>query len=760
MARRSSAWIAIVGLLIAPLVALAPAPADRAVAAVAADFNPGMIISDALFYDGGAMTEQQVQSFLNAQVPTCRAGYTCLKNYRQDTTSRPASAGRCDAYQGAAGEPAARIIAKVGLACGVSQKALLVLLQKEQGLVTDTWPSDRQYRSATGYACPDGADCDSAYYGFFHQVYMAAWQFKAYAANPSGWRHVAGRSVTIAYNPNAGCGGASVYLQNQATAGLYNYTPYQPNAAALANLYGTGDSCSSYGNRNFWRLYTDWFGPTNGGTNLVRTVDNASVYLISGAVKYPIATLSMLSALAPLGNVAFVSQSYLDRFPSQQTASRVIRSASGEISFIDAGSRRPFGSCAQVADWGGSCGPGGYMQLTDNQVAKFTSGATATPLVTAPDGSRFWITGGKKREILDESSRTAAGAPSGSSALSTEGVAAFPFDAPLTRDSVFVAQRGAASAYLLANSGKYAISAAILEQTGAANRLSGALQPESLALIPAKTPAFNGIVRGAGTTTTSVLVNDGRWEWTGASTNAFTVVSTNLLGSYPAAGTITPGDMIKTASNGTVYMVMTDKILPIGDWEGMLALAGGNTPVIRTLPERFIGALPQGPVALITGTLVRNQSNATVYLVNGVTSRIAFSTFNFTNEAGLTNFSFTTDERLAAYPLSTQLLRWGITCGNDRYVSAGGSVHLVSPELGPLYPLESVPLDSFTCGILKKGAPATKFIRTPDGSMYLLDGGKKRPILTWQRWTELSGGQNWLDVIGAFANDIPTGPTA
>ena len=36
--------------------------------------------------------------------------------------------------------------------------------------------------------------------------------------------------------------------------------PYRPNAAALANLYGTGDACSAYGNRNFWRYFNDWFG--------------------------------------------------------------------------------------------------------------------------------------------------------------------------------------------------------------------------------------------------------------------------------------------------------------------------------------------------------------------------------------------------------------------------------------------------------------------------------------------------------------------
>jgi uncharacterized protein with LGFP repeats len=61
---------------------------------------------------------------------------------------------------------------------------------------------------------------------------------------------------------NVRCGTASVHLTNIATASLYNYTPYVPNQAALAAGYKPGDDCSSYGNRNFWNYFTDWFGST------------------------------------------------------------------------------------------------------------------------------------------------------------------------------------------------------------------------------------------------------------------------------------------------------------------------------------------------------------------------------------------------------------------------------------------------------------------------------------------------------------------
>jgi len=228
-------------------------------------FNPGYIISDYLFYNGSAMDAAGVQGFLNAKVPSCDAGSTCLKGYTEATTSQPANA-MCSSYAGAGSESAAQIIAKVGLSCGISQKVILVTLQKEQGLVTSTGPSSSRYRIAMGYACPDTSGCDTTYYGFFNQVYNAAKQLKRYG-NPPGtsdyfnWFPV-GQTTSVRFNPSTACGSSPVLIQNKATAALYYYTPYQPNAAALASSYGLGDSCSAYGNRNFFSYYSDWFGST------------------------------------------------------------------------------------------------------------------------------------------------------------------------------------------------------------------------------------------------------------------------------------------------------------------------------------------------------------------------------------------------------------------------------------------------------------------------------------------------------------------
>src|SRR5690606_31054855 len=189
------------------------------------------------------------------------------KDYKQNTPSRPAESGLCDTLLAKSNRTAAQIINDVAKACGINPKVLIVLLQKEQSLVTDDWPWPIQYRSATGYGCPDTAPCDSEYYGFFNQVYMAARQFRRYAINVNLFNYRTRQTNYIQYHPVTACGGSNVFIENQATAGLYNYTPYQPNDAALNNLYGTGNGCSAYGNRNFWRLFIEWFGSTYSTTS-------------------------------------------------------------------------------------------------------------------------------------------------------------------------------------------------------------------------------------------------------------------------------------------------------------------------------------------------------------------------------------------------------------------------------------------------------------------------------------------------------------
>jgi uncharacterized protein with LGFP repeats len=281
-----AALVAVAAGLVPVLADPAPAPASAATAAeMLQSFNPGDIISDQVMFNSGAMSASAVQSFLNGKVTTCTAvqhstGLPCLKDYHQDTRSLPADP-MCAAYTGAKNESAATILVKVAKACRVNPQVLLVVLQKEQGLVTDTWPTSEQYRKATGYGCPDTAPCDAEYNGFFNQLYKAAWAMERYTMPPGtgpgtdyytnyGAMYAVGTRSAILYNPSTSCGAKMVTIANKATHALYVYTPYTPNAAALAAGWGTA-TCGAYGNRNFFLYFTSWFGSTH--------------YTVTGAMK-------------------------------------------------------------------------------------------------------------------------------------------------------------------------------------------------------------------------------------------------------------------------------------------------------------------------------------------------------------------------------------------------------------------------------------------------------------------------------------------
>ncbi|MGB4778676.1 LGFP repeat-containing protein [Microbacterium sp.] len=259
------AMFVVVAAVMGCLAAVVPPAAPAAVAASAGDFDAGYLISDRNFFDSQSMTADEVQSFLSSKVNSCpaSAGMPCLKDYTAHSTPAMQADAYCAAYAGGT-MSAAQLIVSVSQACDINPKVMLVMLQKEQGLVTATSPTPRNYSAALGQGCPDGAECDPNYAGFFYQVYGAARQFQIYIKSPKLFAYQVGwNSILYQATPpdwDRICGTKQVYIQNDATRALYIYTPYTPNQAALDNLYGTGDFCSSYGNRNFWRLYTDWFG--------------------------------------------------------------------------------------------------------------------------------------------------------------------------------------------------------------------------------------------------------------------------------------------------------------------------------------------------------------------------------------------------------------------------------------------------------------------------------------------------------------------
>lgn len=293
--------LAMTGIITILLIFISP----KVDAAPVSGFNAGRIIDDAVFTNKQSMSAANIQSFLNSKVPACDTWgaqpsefgggtrrqwaearghyppYTCLKDYNEG------------------GRSAAQIIYDTSQYYEINPQVLIVLLQKEQGLVTDTWPLSTQYRTATGYGCPDTAPCDSQYYGLTNQLGWAARMFRAIINNNPNWYtpYVLGNNY-IRWNPSTSCGGSNVNIENRSTQALYNYTPYRPNQAALNAGYGMGDSCSAYGNRNFYLYFTDWFGSTQfpqpAGISIYRHNSTGVIYLVSDNVKYQVPDWNMM----------------------------------------------------------------------------------------------------------------------------------------------------------------------------------------------------------------------------------------------------------------------------------------------------------------------------------------------------------------------------------------------------------------------------------------------------------------------------------
>lgn len=235
-------------------------------AADVSKFDPGNIMSDAVMSNKNTMDVQQIQAFLNSKnrcnnTNTHMAGWYPHLQY----TIRDGKFV-CMAQDTFGGKSAAQIIWQVAQDYSINPQFLIVLLEKEQGLVSDTWPNHVQYRTATGFGCPDTAPCDSQYFGLENQLRQAANLFRAVLNG--GWSNYPVGYTYVQYNPNAACGGSVINIQNRATSALYRYTPYQPNQSALNAGYGSGDSCGAYGNRNTWMLFNDWFGNTHNGIHI------------------------------------------------------------------------------------------------------------------------------------------------------------------------------------------------------------------------------------------------------------------------------------------------------------------------------------------------------------------------------------------------------------------------------------------------------------------------------------------------------------
>ena len=721
-------------------------------------FDPGLIISDSVYYDFGAMTVAQVQSFLNSKVPKCKIAatdpFTCLRDFHMDTPAKDAVDGRCNAIDAATNQSAAEIIVTVGRACSINPRVLLVTLQKEQGFISNTSPSEAQYRKAMGYGCPDTSVCSSKYYGFFNQVYSAASQFHWYS-NPAGSFTFlkVGRNVSIDYQANKkSCGARTFMLKSQATAALYYYTPYTPNEAALANLYGTGDACSAYGNRNFWRYYWDWFGSPIGGGFLLKSA-TSDVFLIvddptsNTYEKHRVTDTDLIAALAPLGPIGTVSQEYLDSFPAANDMTRLVKTATGVYWFVEGGRKYLVSSCEQAADFGLSCLSA--VQLTANQLAALPSSGTLTSLVPdtagATSGPQYLISGGQKHEILDAASVADAGltlppqAPVGIGAFSY-----LPWGAPIAKPGQVFTNRTTGTSAIIMDGKYFEISA----PTAAEIDFKQWFVPSTGTL------SSNGVSKIlSGTPVQPIVSNSGGIGFLITATGRIAIDATTPLVAKPIVlpdgflnkiplltQTLKAPFLAKAPTGKTTYFIADQQRRATFNNNAVKQLAKVTTvPDVQTVPTAAIAQIESGAKIFGPGSVVQDPTGA-LLMADGVAGyRVLIGAAQATL-FGLPKAVKATKKDLSGYKKLGGAGTFRALCGTQQYFAVSGTWLPIIDGFAAEYPGKSVAFDVATCANLKLGTVQLgRFVISPAKLTYLMSKGKRRLVGSAKQYAALRG---------------------
>ncbi|MEJ0020979.1 MAG: hypothetical protein WDN47_00160 [Candidatus Doudnabacteria bacterium] len=319
-------------VLQAPLVAFAQGPVDPA-------FNPGLLIPDEAFSDVGTFgSAAGIQKFLELKG-------SVLANTSPDFLVKLKEPDALTKVGLEDPEPsltrlrsAAELIYDAGTKWGLNPQVLLVIVQKEQSLITGTFSSTASLQTAldhaAGFGCPDDQPCGAIFTGFYKQLFgafdsdnsrwlgTAASLIKSFNAQIDGLRvgrgpavdannHTGGAVVKTARkgdtvifdNTLGGYDGVqpsqTVTLQNFATTALYRYTPHVFN-----------------GNYNFWKFYTAWFKYPNG--TIIQKVGDTLQYVIDNGTKRPFSSFVATQRKLNLTNVIAVSQTEFDSYPLEK----------------------------------------------------------------------------------------------------------------------------------------------------------------------------------------------------------------------------------------------------------------------------------------------------------------------------------------------------------------------------------------------------------------------------------------------------------
>jgi len=388
-----------------------------------AEFNPNYIISDEELTDYNSMSLAQIQKFL------------------EDKKSPLAWYATIDVD--GLGRTASEIIWRVAQEYKINPKVLLVTLQKEQSLITDPTPEQKQLDWATGYGVCDSCSLSDPsiqkYKGFANQVDCTAGWKRWYLDNATllSWVKKPGQTYLIdTYQ---------ITPANYATAGFYTYTPHY------------------HGNYNFWKIWQDWFGKLFPDGTVLKEKDGPGIWLIQRGMKRQFLTYSAFVSRYSPEKLIDVSKSELENYetgvPIKFPEYSLLRSPGGTVYLIVGDTRRGFASSEVFKTIG--INPEEIIDVSWDEINSYTENDPITMQSVYPlgallqdktSGGVYFVENGVKRPIWAKQFLTLYFQNKKITAVSPDELKKYPTGEPVKfRDGELVLGESSPTVYFISN---------------------------------------------------------------------------------------------------------------------------------------------------------------------------------------------------------------------------------------------------------------------------------------------------------------------
>lgn len=491
---------------------------------------------------------------------------------------------------------------------------------------------------------------------------------------------------------------------------------------------------------------------TNGlGATLATASGSTTVYIVNGSTKYPIpdwATYQLYQRVSPLQTVG---QSYLDSLTTGRPVGRFMQASDGSIYYnnSDNGNKLHVPSCAMMADFGGgSCV--NFIPLPDALINSYLDGGTLTNAVRTPSGRQYYVSNQTLREFFDAASLTTAGLQSGISSLSEASVSGFARSGtPIVRPDVILVRREDNNAFIYTQGKAIPVPASInAENLWSRSMTVGLLDGQTISQIPAG-PSYQGFVTNSTGTMKYILNAQGKYtlidaiQWP----TSYVVFSDSLISKLPSQGSLNTPAYIKSDTASFVYRYASATARNVPTWATLVQLNQGSSPNITSLPPTVMKALATAPGIQPLASQVVTNASPTVFVINDVNKLVPVEDFAVSSQLAIAGYTRTDKTALTPYSADSAPLTPVVTCNSKTYLGRSSSIVQLAPAASTAQ-LPTTALAPSTCLALSlpsDSAPALAqqvFVKTTTSStVYKLENGTKRPVITWSALVTANGGK-------------------